>query len=277
MKITNRLGLPQPLVDAVSRDPYISGQSDYSVTELLRPARQVILEKTYKVDLEEDASDRIWSLMGQIVHGIFERADKDAVSEKRFYLTTEGKTISGQVDRYIDGLIQDYKVVTLYKFMNNKVPLEYEQQLNCYAALLRHNGYSVNKLQIVGILRDWSKLEAMRERENGYPQAQVLMLDVPLWTNEDALEFMRRKVFELKQASVTPPLCSEEERWAKPPVFALMKEGRERAVKLYTNQKDAENHASTDPSLRVQIRPSVSVRCESYCSVARFCTQRKSL
>lgn len=276
MKLTNRLNLPQPLVDAVRNDSYSKGSGvAISATSLLKPPRLLALETQHEADLEEDASSRIWSLMGQVVHGILERADKTGIAERRLSIEVEGWRVSGQMDRYIDGTLQDYKVVTVYKFKDGKVPEEYEQQLNIYAHILRTNGHAVSKLQIVGILRDWSKMES--RRDPSYPQTQVIVRDVPLWEADRAERFVRERVILHQQSRVTLPECSVEDRWAKPTQYALMKVGGKRAVKLYDSEADALAHASIDPkNLRVEVRPGVSTRCEAYCAVAKFCTQYKN-
>lgn len=267
------MNLPQPLVDAVLNDSY-DGPRDpnsISVTSLLKPPRMLALEKQYVNEIEEDASSRIWSLMGQVVHGILERADKTGVAERRLTIQVEGWTVSGAMDRYIDGTLQDYKTVTAYKFKDGGVPIEYEQQLNIYSEILRQHGHPVNRAEIVGILRDWSKLEA--RRDPSYPQAQVLVRQVPLWPTERAQKFIRERVILHQQARVTLPLCSAEDRWARPDKFAVMKAGAVRAVKLYDNRMDAENHAAENKAYSVQVRPGENIRCENYCSVSAFCTQ----
>src|SRR3990167_5596923 len=43
MKLTNKQGLPQPLVEAVRNDSYGRGDADISVTQLLAPPRKVAL------------------------------------------------------------------------------------------------------------------------------------------------------------------------------------------------------------------------------------------
>lgn len=275
MKLTNYMGLPQPIVDAVKNDAYSKGGASVSVTGLLRPPRVGALEILHQNEIEEDASDRIWSLMGQAMHSVLERAEKDGIAERRLSIMVEGWKVSGQMDRYENGTLQDYKFVTAYKFKDGGVPEEYEAQLNIYAELLRANGHPVDRLQIVGILRDWSKMEARREAS--YPQRGVIVRNVPLWPAERAQKFVRERVILHQQARVTLPLCTPEERWARAPKFALMKNGGKRAVKLYDSQADAEAHAATDPKLlRVDVRPGESVRCANYCSVAQFCTQYQS-
>jgi hypothetical protein len=273
MKLTNRLNLPQPLVDAVKNDGYSSGGADISVTTLLKPPRMVALEKQHKDEIEEDVSTRIWSLMGQVVHGILERASNTGVAERRLSINVEGWSVSGSMDRYIDGLLQDYKVVTAYKFKDGGVPIEYEQQLNVYAEILQQHGHPVNRMEIVGILRDWSKLEARRDAN--YPQTQVIVRQVPFWTREITQKFIRERVILHKQARITLPECSDEDRWARPTKYAVMREGQARAVKLFDVQSEAKDYANQGKNLKVETRPGELVRCANYCNVAPFCDQFK--
>jgi hypothetical protein len=271
MNLTNKFNLPESLVNAVRNDPYSNGGADFSVTTLLKPARMVALEREFREKLEEDASDRMWSLMGQIVHGILERADQGAITEVRYFAEIEGFKVSGQIDRFKDGKLSDYKVVTAYKFSDGGVPEDYEQQLNMNAELMRQNNLEVKSLEIVGILRDWSKLEA--RREPNYPQSQVIIRRVPLWPQDKALKFLKDKVILHAKAAQNLPECSESERWSRPSKFALMKKGKERAVKLYDKKEDAVNHASIDATLYVEDRPGEKIRCENYCSVSKYCSQ----
>jgi hypothetical protein len=83
--LTNRLGLPQAVVDAVANDPYTRGDSDISVTQLIQPPYQRKLRQ--EVEIVEDASDKIWSMVGQIGHGILERAYPEAFEDDgRFWI-----------------------------------------------------------------------------------------------------------------------------------------------------------------------------------------------
>lgn len=274
MKLTNRLMLPQPLVDAVKNDGYTSGDADISVTSLLSPPRKVALEKAHKDELEEDASERIWSLLGQSIHTILERAATTGVAERRLSIMVEGWKVSGGMDYYApdrQDLLQDYKCVTVWKFKGGGVPMEYEQQLNMYAEILRQNGHPIRKLQIVGILRDWSKMEAQRDPE--YPQAQVVVRDVEVWPSAQAQAFIRERVLMHRAARYELPECTPEERWQKPDMYAVMKPGGKRAVKLHTSKADADAHAAEIKGAFVVKRPGESTRCKSYCSAAKFCSQ----
>lgn len=276
-KLTNLLGLPQPIVDAVRNDGYSKGDADISVTELISPPRLVALKHEHADKIEEDASDRIFSLLGQLMHGLLERANTTGVAERRLFAKINGWTVSGSMDaHYEHGLLQDYKLTTAYKFKGGKVDPQYEQQLNLYAVLLRKNKLPITKLEIVGVLRDWSKMEARRDAE--YPQHQIIILPIPLWPAERAEAFMIERVQAHQDARKQMPLCSHEDRWAKPTTYAVMKQGAKRAVRVYETKEEAINHAAqAGDSFYVQRRESDNVRCENYCVVSEFCAQFKAM
>jgi hypothetical protein len=240
------------------------------------------LELRHEDQLTEDVSDRIWSLLGQVVHGILERAEETAIAEQRLVIEVEGWKVSGQMDRFLlkEGILQDYKFTSVYK-VRDGVPEEYAKQLNIYAHILRKHGKTVNKLQIVAILRDWSKNQYMREGDP-YPAHQVVLLDVPLIPDEEVAAYVRERVLVHKEAASLPsdqlPECSAEDRWAKPDVWALMKKGQKKAVRL-TQSEEAAKLAleAAGPNHSIKFRPGESTRCKSYCSAAPFCEQYKRM
>lgn len=281
MKVTNECGLPDAIFQAVKNDPYTKGDADYSVTQLLKPPRMVALEREHYESLTEDASDRIWSLLGQVVHGILERAETEAIAENRWHVVVGGKRISGGMDRFLlkDGLLQDYKFTTVWKFRDG-LPREFVEQLNCYAHILRQNGQTVKRLQIVAILRDWSKPES--KRNISYPRHQCILLDVPLWEPYEALRFISERVSLHEAARLVLPLCSKDDRWAKPDIYAVMKEGGKRAISLHDDMIEAEGRAAAltiegKGHYHVIKRTGGNTRCDSYCSVSGHCHQYKEL
>lgn len=77
MIITNKLGLPAPLV-SLAQEEYESAENEYRVTSLLRGVRETILEKRHRHEVERDVADMIWLLFGKAVHGILEQhAEQD--------------------------------------------------------------------------------------------------------------------------------------------------------------------------------------------------------
>jgi len=271
VKLTNRLNLPQPLVSAVANDEYSRGDADISVTGLLKPPRIAALEILHADELTEDASDRIWSLFGQAMHTVLQRSNTSGIAERRLAIEVAGWKVSGSMDAYYDhGLLQDYKFVTVYKFKDGGVPEEYQAQLNIYAEILRQHGQQVKWLEIVGILRDWSKLEAARDPE--YPQTQVIVRSVELWPSERVREVIEERVRLHQQARKGLPLCTIEERWEKPTKWAVMKKGASKSLKNHDTEEAARIHAA-EVGASVEKRPGEATRCKAYCPVARFCTQ----
>lgn len=273
MKITNKSGLPAPLVAAITNDPYSSGDSDISVTRLISPPRKVALERANADKIEEDAADRIWSLIGQIGHLILERANNGAVVERRLSAIVEGWKVSGQVD-LVDGDLVDYKFTSLWSAKNGCKP-EWIHQLNLNAWLCAQNGIEIKGLKIVAILRDWTVTEASRNPE--LPQRQVVVFDVPKWDSKAQFDFMVDRVKAHQMARVVLPECSDEDRWTKPPKFALMKEGRKSAVRLFDREQDAVSAMDAivldHQKHFIQHRKGERMRCQFYCAAAPFCEQ----
>ena len=302
--ITNNKGFPLALVKAVENDSYSRGTADRSVTGLLAPPRQAALIERHGDEITEDVSDRTFALYGQLVHLLLERAgeqSRNAINEERLYTNVNGWTISGQTDTLTltedqrSWIISDYKFVTAYKFKRDYsgtlvMDEGYENQLNLYGHLLRENGFKVDGLKIVAIYRDWSKLEAKRDKN--YPQLGAETHDVPLWSEDKAKAFIEERVRLHQEADVVArkgrgisqndlPECDDEERWAKPDKFALMPTAKSaRARKLFNSEVDATAWAAANnmkPGWVIEHRRGVNTRCESYCLVSEYCEQFQAL
>ena len=289
MKLTNKLGLPEAVVKAVERDPYTRGASDISVTQLIAPPRQVALSEKHRDELEEDVSDRLWSLFGQIGHGLLEQAGQKtaALTEERLFLERLGWTVSGQFDNMCleRDILTDFKFTTVWKIIREH-PVDWEQQLNLLAHLLRvTRNISVRSVRVIALLRDWSKPEARRNAD--YPQAQVAVLDFPVWTASKCETFLLDRL-SLHQAarSGNLPECTAEERWEKPSTYAIRKIGNKKAMtggaKFPSEQEALAWAASrnlTDGSGQLKsdhellFREGEPTRCLSYCTAAPFCEQ----
>lgn len=271
LTLTNKFDLPDVLVRAIQNDPYSRGRSDISVTQLITPPYQRrLMEREHRI---EDASDRIWSLLGTSVHHVIERAaDKDDISEKRFFLPVGDKIVSGAADLISGGTLYDFKVTSVWSYINGG-KVEWEQQLNllrylahCHYVDSNDERFKVDQLRIVAIFRDFTKAKAGKD---GYPESAAALITIPLWGLEEAADFLYERV----QAHFAPevPPCTDTERWATDPVYALMKKDRKSAVKLYASREEAEKVAKDRTGHYVEFRPQTFRRCESYCSVAHVC------
>jgi len=281
MKLTNEYGAPDEIVKAIQNDSYTKGGADFSVTELIKPPQ----------------IRRLWNEHGTgIVHDYDETADDYAtgpgkgeepcnscdgtgviddgkIREKRFHASHNGTTISGAID-LIDpahGVVTDYKVTSAYS-VKKGLKEDWEQQLNLYVWLLRQNGITTNKLQIVAICRDWMK---SRVGKYDYPDSMVVVLSVPIWRDGRQDDYVDQRVRVHTQEATIP--CTPEERWArgayqvnpihsgggKPRSFDTMREATD-----YINNKKTGSYRIVDGDAKY-------VRCESWCEVAPFCPQWK--
>lgn len=274
--LTNKLRLPESIVRAISNDTYTKSGADFSVTELIGPPQIARLRAEHASEITEDASDRIWSLLGQAVHAVIERAAQDTddiMSEVTLVTDFEGHTIKGTFDSLTisAGELNDYKVTSSWKLAQSGCPLEWEQQINIYRWMLhREKGILVGTAAVIAILRDWSVREAARRMD--YPQAQAVRVEVPLWDLATTEAFVRERL-DLHTAPEPQP-CSDADIWAKPSKWAVMKRGRQSAVRLFESQAEAlDMVASLGSGHSIEYRPGQATRCESYCPVAQFCAQ----
>jgi len=291
MKLTNKFELPDTFINVINRPTYNKGDAEISVTEILNSPRIVHLKRLHWDDLEQDAADMVWSLFGSAVHEILQHGKDDHhIVEERLNTTFENWKISGAIDLqevYEDGIvISDYKVTGAWAVMNEKDDWHY--QLNSYAWFVEKvKGIKVTKLQIIAIVRDWSRRDALTRQ--GYPKAPIVTIDIPLWTFEEREAYVKRRLnlhnetFFAIHAGGSVPECTPEEMWEKPESFAVMKEGGARARSVHDKLVDAENalasakqKAKKNEQFFIEHRPGVRTRCEGFCQVAPFCDQFKT-
>jgi len=255
----------------------------------------------YAGELVEDASDRLWALMGQAIHAVLERADGPGrIIEERYFVQISGWKLSGQVDvieeeveSYFPGntptlrknVLSDYKFMSVWEIIHGLKP-EKTQQLNILAYLARANRIPIDNLQIVGILRDWSKSKAKFDKN--YPQHQGVTIPVDLWDFETQEAFIKERIDAHKSALFELPLCTDDERWAKPDTYAVMKEGRKSALRVLQSEQEAwewgmgNGWANEGPNdlkdgITIVHRPGEQTRCANYCAVADKCLQYQEL
>ena len=296
------MNLPRSIVYALESQNYDRGLSDYTVTELISPAFQSALRKEHFHSIKEDASDRIWALLGSSVHYMIEQAHKKeagSFAEKRIYMPFQDKTISGQFDLFQDGILTDYKVTSAWAVKDGPKD-DWVAQLNLLDLLLNYQrGLRVEKLQIVAILRDWSDT-TRKKNPDWYPRKPIKVIDIEIWDRNTQKQYLSTRIeehdmvrFYLDSKTYVPGvefeknlICTPEERWRKPDTWAVMKHGVKRAIKLFkenehvepleqakelTIQKNEEGGKIEVQEYYIQHRAGEDTRCESYCSVNHKC------
>lgn len=246
--ITNRMNLPAGLVRAMELDPYSNEGSHVTASTLADPPLLQALKHKHEGELEEDASERIWALLGQAVHVIVDRGAQQVVgveSEKRLSMDVLGWKLSGAFDHFSleSGTLSDWKCTSAFTIVYGDRIADYEKQLNTLAHLLEHSGRKVTTLEIIAILRDWAARDV--ERVKNYPTQAVVVVPLKLWSKEKRQAYIEERVvlhqrareqLAAGNAELIEP-CSDEERWAKKD---------RKGVKTY-------------------------IRCNGYCPVKKFC------
>jgi hypothetical protein len=283
MILTNKHGLPDTIVNVLKRPQYSKGDSHVSVTELLSPPQIVQLRAKHDAEIEQDASEMVWSLFGTAVHNVLERGKDDHhIVEERIFTDVDGWRISGQIDLqevYEDGIaIKDYKVTSAWAVQAEKA--EWHNQLNIYAWLVeKAKGVEVKSIQIVAIIRDWSRRDAVNKE--GYPQAPIVTIDIPIWSHDQAEEFVKFRLSQHSEASLSVqighelPECSAEDMWEKPTTYAVKKAGGVRAKRVFDSHEEAKVFLKTVKDHQIEIRHGGRTRCQSFCNVSQFCSQHQ--
>jgi hypothetical protein len=174
-----------------------------------------------------------------------------------------------------NGTICDYKTASVNKVKFNDFNEWYLQGM-VYAWLLTRNKFPVEKCRFIALLKDHSKTEASRDYQ--YPKNPVYVYEFTV-TPEKLFKigsFIRNKVNEYMKyreaADDDIPPCRPEERWDRPSVFAVKKEGRQRAVRLFDVKEEAElKVAELGAGHFVEHRPGESMKCQNYCLCCGFC------
>jgi hypothetical protein len=282
MRVTNRLGLPAAFVNAVSVRRH-NAPGCYSATTLNKGAKEIVLTDRHFDELEADAADSVWAVWGTAVHALLESQKDDNFHEEKFKVPVLNSYVTGQVDSYDmeRGIINDWKTASVWKVQLGDFA-DWRLQGLAYAWLLTKSGLAVNKCRFVALLKDHSKTKAKNDRE--YPQSPVYVYEFDV-TPDDLAATERRitnKVAEIeaayKLADDEIAECSAAERWADGEKWAVMKNGRKSAVKLFDSEADADAFAGEmGNSHYVEHRPAVSRKCADYCPCKDFCNFYKAL
>ena len=295
MKVTNKFNLPEPFVAAVSADDYERGDAEFTATELIRPSRINVLMKRHAADIVEDVSDRVWAFQGQTKHVVLERIARNKFDDPEKYpggrylieqrfetvMPVTGAKVSGKIDLfdYKDGTLYDWKETSVWKFMVGDTT-EWEQQANINLFLMRMNGFAVQKLVNIALLKDWKAREARFGRKPDYPKCAVHVMPLPMWSAGQAQSYINERVEKMRAEEKNPPICTKAERWQRDASFALMRTDRKRAIKLFMDKDQAE--AAMLQAMRaappgdskkffIETRQAEPVRCLDFCAVQMFC------
>ena len=282
MNVTNRLRLPEAFVKAVSTTRH-NEAGCFSATTLNKGAKEIILTDRHFDEITVDAADSVWAVWGTAVHALLESQPDNNFHEEYFKVPVSNSFVTGQVDSYDmeNGVINDWKTASVWKVQFNDFK-DWRAQGLTYAWLLQQSGLVVKKCRFVALLKDHSKTKA--KTDSSYPQSPVFIyeFDVTAADMEETAARILTKVQEIESAykldddAIEP--CSAEERWADGEKWAVMKNGRKTAIKLFDNSADADAMAGEmGNAYYVEHRPAISRKCGDYCNCKDFCNFYKAM
>lgn len=303
--LENKTKISLPIAVWLAHDSYDydDRKNVISMTGLLKPTRMVVLGMKFAGESKTvDVENLIASSMGTALHDNVEYAWKDKKKaietlarlgykegesifnnitfEKRSEIKVGKWIISGKFDIVFAGYVQDVKSTTVWAWMNDSNKYEHQFQLSGYK-LLNPDLITKDKGYIEYIFTDWSKMEALRNRQ--YPQSRVATKEVDLFSDEQMLELIETKIDDIEeQLELTEPElrdCTDEELWATADTWKYYKNpnSTKRATKNFDNPIDANTRMAQDGNVGiVKLVAGEAKRCK-YCNFTEICSQYKKL
>lgn len=277
MKLTNIYNLPDGIAQALTKEDFEPNLKRMSVTDLIGPPLIRTLKLTKSNEITNDVSEYLWALLGNAIHYILSKTSGE--TEVKLEYSYQDLTIVGKIDRIDDDFIEDYKITSVWSFLNG-VKDEWSQQLNVYDWLRQKvKNKRAKGLRINAILRDWT---ASKTVDPDYPRIPFYTIEVPQWPFEEQERYVN---WALTQHQEHPEReCSSSDKWQKEAKFAVMKTKNKRALRVLDSLAEAENWCLSNNlaqinSAKFQLSAGVSIverpgectRCKLYCPVRSVC------
>lgn len=288
---------------------YVADPKYISATSLLKPVRQVILEKRLEGTPDGDISDMITSKYGTSIHSGIEEAwlspklpnnlrklginektiskvkinpkepneeDINIYLEKRSTRKLGDWTIGGKFDLVIDGKLFDNKSTSTWSYIYGSKVDDYTKQLSIYRWLnkdiITDDDFTINY-----IFTDWSQTKALQQKD--YPQCRIISKDYHLLSLAETERFIKNKLDLLDKYMDAPeselPECTDEELWRELPKYKYYKEPTKltKATKVFESKLEAEAYCLSKGTGIILSVPGSVKRC-SYCRCFNQCTQK---
>ncbi len=305
----------------LATDYYDTEEAGLSVTTLIKPTRQVVLGKRVPAEASiVDIESEIASSVGSAIHDGFERAWKNpnlshtlgllgippgaakkvrvnptpeevakggiipCYTEVRSAMLINGIRVTGKFDFIGDGVVEDLKNTSVYKFMNTDGD-DYIKQGSMYR-LLNQEKVSKDYMNLTFNFTDWSRA-GFKQNPDKYPPARMLTRRYNLMPVEETKAWAASRIDLLLKYMSAPeasiPLCTDAELWRSDPVFKYYKKPADahvpgkRSTKNFDTMREAQTRLAEDGSVGIVVEKKGEVKACKYCPGFHACTQKDAL
>lgn len=297
MKLTNVTGLDERWVEVAEQlfnnHPKFENNK-FSVTELLKSEKQVVLQRRHDDEIEIDIQRAFALLEGTAFHEIVERVTTESEKLKNKWLVEQrlekeiapGIFISGGFDAL------NRETWTLHDQKNTKLAAiekakdgtddKWFRQLVLYSILIEmESGDKPTEGYITAMAKDHSYIKAKNDADYPKYPVQVIKFDLSNPVESKIIwEEAKDKAIRIKDIldnNLEPAPCTYADMWCDEN-WAIMKPNAKRALKKFDNPMMAlEEYMKMDKKeeYRIYHRVSDPNNCACYCPCAQFCEQGK--
>lgn len=277
MKVTNKLGLPEPFVMYASKDEHEYKENRYSVTELLLPTREIKLNRKYAQEIEIDVADMIPALFGTAVHRVLE--DNTPIltglnTEMSIEMQFGEDTVAGRIDLFDSNELEitDYKTCSVSKVMKEDFEDFRKQGLMYALGIFKKYGIISKRLKFPCLMKDWSKIKSLTS--SNYPASAIYIWKYEISDSDyDYIEgYIKDKLNDINREEL--PECTDEERWYTGTKYAVYKNvGDKRAAIVCDTEEEAHGYITNKcgGAGEIEVRKGEYLKCKYYCNCCKFC------
>lgn len=313
---TNNTDIPLGLAVWLVEDnyDYIQDPNYYSVTELMRPIKQIILGRRNREERVTDLVDCIPSALGNALHTAIEQAwlnnahrslevlgyPEDVIkrvlinptpeqlkeTEDPIPVYLEQRTVKkvgrflvgGKFDMVAEGIVQDNKSTSAYTWVYGGREDDYALQGSLYR-WLNPDKITEDFIRINFIFTDWQKSQSLQNPL--YPDSRCKYKDIPLKDVTSTDLWVKQKLALIEKyenaAEEDIPDCTDEELWMSDTVYKYFADETKtsgRSTKNFTDYMEALSYSQSKGKGVVITVPGEPKRC-GYCPAFEICEQRK--
>jgi hypothetical protein len=281
MILTNEHKIPEIIVRAMG-ESYPMQPGRVAVTALIDAPLIRYLKIKYWNDLREDASQRLWALLGTAAHHIIQkgRSHTDKV-EEYLKIYVNGMAVTGRSDILIGDELVDLKVTSVFSFLLGEKDA-WVKQLNVYNYMFALNNIKIKSAAIWGIARDWQEMKQYTNAD--YPPIPFVVMPIELWDLNNTRVYIEERVkmhqladecLRLETQPAQSIACTDADRWVRPTTYAVKKGSNKRAERVLDSFSEAQqwmiDNGKTGKEFSIEERKGSAVRCERFCVCRDVC------